>query len=124
MWDARLYSKKVYDFLWGDTELISSFDRCNAVRPEEINPKWKETWDLWYHVDQPGYHKSEFNLYQGVFDIQGSTAQDAGTVVVPGSHHRFKELFQNEKMEDKKYFVSVPEDKWDKYVVNPKKVVT
>ena len=79
---------------------------------------------MWYHVDQPGYHEKRFNLYQGVFDIQGSNADDAGTVVVPGSHHRFAEMFENENLIDAKYFVTLPEERWDEYVTNPKKIVT
>ena len=124
MWDARLYSKKVYEFLWGDRHLITSFDRCNALRPDEVNGKWEEHWDLWYHVDQPGYHEKDFLLYQGMLDVMRSDPKDAGTVIVPGSHKRFNEMFAKEKMEDAKYFVMLPEDRWEEYCPNPKKIVT
>jgi len=63
MWDARLLSKKVFEFLWNDKELITSFDRCNALRPDEIDGAWEEHWDIWYHVDQPGYREKDFFMY-------------------------------------------------------------
>jgi len=54
----------------------------------------------------------------------GSDPNDSGFVAAPGSHKRFNEIYEKEKMEDKNYFTHLPEDRWDEYIVNPKKIVT
>eukprot|EP00298_Acanthocystis_sp_HF-20_P010816 c19064_g1_i1.p1 GENE.c19064_g1_i1~~c19064_g1_i1.p1 ORF type:complete len:358 (-),score=168.44 c19064_g1_i1:54-1037(-) len=123
MWQAREICLPVYEKLWGTSDLLTSFDRCNAFRPPSVDPKWKTTGG-WYHVDQNGDNKKGLHCYQGFLDCFGSTGEDGGVVVVPKSHLIFDDMFTIDKLANgkKNDFCILPPPLIQKYVVNPLKI--
>jgi hypothetical protein len=89
------------------SELITGFDSCAATRNfwrlEEHSERLsrKEAWKhngasagySWLHVDQNWDIQPNLSSYQGALNIYAATERTGGTVLVPGSHKRFEEIF-------------------------------
>ena len=99
-WHCRLLPnvKKAFEYAWGDDDLITSFDGCGAYRDPWLSPG-HETWLTtggWFHLDQ-GPEDPGLTSYQGLLNFFPATASTGSTVLVPGSHRRFSEVFQDER---------------------------
>lgn len=64
---------------------------------------------LWLHVDQnPNLHGSNLNSIQAIFYAEDSTAQRAGTAVVPGSH----KIWHTHKFTSTSHFQIVDQERY------------
>lgn len=106
MWYLRLLPRvrQVFADAWGlapqngdlnkDHRLISSFDGCGAQRNiflPEAERDWR-TGGRWFHLDQNHRMHPGLHAYQGVLNFYPSDASSGSTVVVPGSHHHFRQI--------------------------------
>lgn len=96
MWYLRTQPRvlQVFSGIWGckPSDLISSFDACNAYRPLRRHAHWR-TRGVWYHVDQNARETgSHFECVQGLIALTDCSADTGGLVVCPRSHLRHEEL--------------------------------
>ncbi|CAM9328188.1 unnamed protein product, partial [Heterosigma akashiwo] len=104
MWYCRTLPKVrgVFETLWGTSDLVTSFDGCAAFRNpwarlesgEGPQTDWV-TRSGWYHLDQNFNRNPNLECYQGLLNFFPAEAATGATVVVPKSHRRFQEVFQN-----------------------------
>lgn len=84
MWNLRLDKniQKIFKDLHSTSELVSSMDGCSVF----VSKKQKSK--SWLHIDQ----NSENPVYsiQGAYNFYPVGKEDAGFVVVPGSHRTFR----------------------------------
>eukprot|EP01090_Pellita_catalonica_P001962 TRINITY_DN11658_c0_g1_i1.p1 TRINITY_DN11658_c0_g1~~TRINITY_DN11658_c0_g1_i1.p1 ORF type:complete len:342 (+),score=40.34 TRINITY_DN11658_c0_g1_i1:31-1056(+) len=85
--------KKIFQTIWNEEEVVTSFDGFCIHRPFEYNPKWKTKVGSWYHLDQNGIHKPNKLCIQGFLNLYDSDLEDGGLVVVPQSPKIFKKIF-------------------------------
>eukprot|EP00735_Rhodelphis_limneticus_P008157 TRINITY_DN2096_c0_g1::TRINITY_DN2096_c0_g1_i1::g.21763::m.21763 TRINITY_DN2096_c0_g1::TRINITY_DN2096_c0_g1_i1::g.21763 ORF type:complete len:341 (+),score=13.93,PhyH/PF05721.8/3.6e+02,PhyH/PF05721.8/0.0011,DUF1479/PF07350.7/79,DUF1479/PF07350.7/0.23 TRINITY_DN2096_c0_g1_i1:83-1105(+) len=99
LWYCRLLEgvKNVFATVWdvNASDLLTSFDGCGVAR----NP-WKGASDWliqgnWFHVDQNYHANAGLITYQGFLNFYPTSKGSGGNVLVPGSHLRFKEAFQD-----------------------------
>mmetsp|Transcript_26695 Transcript_26695/g.61499 ORF Transcript_26695/g.61499 Transcript_26695/m.61499 type:complete len:364 (+) Transcript_26695:53-1144(+) len=104
MWHARSLVRDVFATAWGvpAEELVTGFDSCAATRnlwalAEEEPEAWSYNGlgkgKSWFHVDQNWHNHSGLSTYQGLLNYFPSTAVTGGTVVVPGSHKKFAQIW-------------------------------
>lgn len=96
MWYLRTQPRVLQAFsgIWGckPSDLISSFDACNAYRPLKSHAHWR-TRGVWYHVDQNARETgSNFECVQGLIALTDCNSDTGGLVVCPRSHLRHEEL--------------------------------
>lgn len=89
-WNTRLLPgvRKTFAKLWGDNDLLVSFDGANAFRPWKLNPSWI-TGGGWYHVDQNsliGPSRQGKVCVQGLITYYDVTPDSGGFCAIPGSH--------------------------------------
>lgn len=88
-------------------ELVCSMDAMGYSSDHE-----RPTWMRWLHVDQrPGILGGKLDSYQGIYyaeDSFGHSPMQASTIVVPGSHHHWKE----HAFVAPHHFQCVDQDKW------------
>jgi ectoine hydroxylase-related dioxygenase (phytanoyl-CoA dioxygenase family) len=94
LWYARLLPKvrEAFATIWGNDDLLVSYDGCGVFRPPEINPKWR-TDGAWYHIDQNLYNRPGLHAIQGLLNFFPSGTYDGGFVVTPKSHLMIEEAF-------------------------------
>jgi len=97
MWGVRKHPnvRKVFETLWGSTDLVTSFDGCGVARNPYLNRQDPAKWATltgWFHLDQH-YKKDGGGLqaYQGLLNFYDANKDTGSTVVVLGSHKRFKD---------------------------------
>jgi len=95
---------KVFQMIWGEDDLLTSFDGCGIFRPAEINPLWR-TNGSWFHIDQNGNSKPERCCIQGLLNLLPGGVDDGGLVVIPKSHLIFNDIFRNHQFASGKDFV-------------------
>jgi hypothetical protein len=107
MWHSRILPgvQRCFASAWDTDDLITSFDGCSAFRnpwasedvPKgNIDRSWLTTGG-WFHIDQSWHSNPGLVSYQGVLNYLPATAATGSTVLVPGSHRRFKEVFEDPK---------------------------
>ena len=70
----------------GSAKLICSFDGCNWMRNPETKPSFQSGLQPWFHFDAGDNHSGRY--VQGLVNlIDNRSLEDAGLVVLPGSHH-------------------------------------
>jgi len=86
MWFLRGIPNVVKAFagIWGEEDLITSFDGCNIFRPWDKRPAWR-TMGGWWHIDQ-GPGKRGFCCAQGLVSLYDTDASTGGLTVIPGTH--------------------------------------
>ncbi len=96
-WNTRLLPKvkETFATIWGDDDLIVSFDAGNAFRPWKYNRKWL-TAGGWWHVDQndtTGKHKKNGMVcVQGLVTYYDATEETGGLCLIPKSHVEFSNV--------------------------------
>lgn len=78
---------KVFEQVWQNDDLITSFDCFGVFRPWHSG-KFFKTLGGWFHVDQAS---SGMQCVQGLLSIYDQDASTGGLTVIPGSHLRFEE---------------------------------
>jgi len=89
--------KKIFADLWGDEDLVSSFDGCGIFRPAENNKRWA-TNGGWFHFDQNGLDLPDKVCVQGLMNLFTSGPEDGGLILIPKSNLLFKSLFQKHEL--------------------------
>jgi hypothetical protein len=84
--------KKAFAGIWGDSDLLVSFDGCGVFRPVEYKHTWR-TKGGWFHIDQNLYQKKGRHCVQGLVNLRKSGEYDGGFVVVPQSHKMMENAF-------------------------------
>jgi ectoine hydroxylase-related dioxygenase (phytanoyl-CoA dioxygenase family) len=101
MFECRQAALPVFQVLWGEEDLITSFDTVGIYRnhntQELENTKTK---GMWLHVDQGSESGKEFKCVQGMVNLFPADASTGGLVVVPGSHLTLEQTLEHAK--DKK----------------------
>jgi len=94
LWYARLLPKvrEAFSVLWGDDDLLVSYDGCGVFRPPEVKEEWR-TEGAWYHIDQNLYNRPGLHAIQGLVSFYPSGPYDGGFVVTPKSHLMNEEAF-------------------------------
>eukprot|EP01128_Nolandella_sp_AFSM9_P010366 TRINITY_DN7145_c0_g1_i1.p1 TRINITY_DN7145_c0_g1~~TRINITY_DN7145_c0_g1_i1.p1 ORF type:complete len:352 (-),score=40.65 TRINITY_DN7145_c0_g1_i1:16-1071(-) len=114
LWFCRGLSsvQTIYRTIWGEDELITSFDGMCFHRPIELQRSWITASPSWYHLDQNGIHKPTRICVQGFLNFFESGLTDGGLVVVPKSHTVFNAIFEaRPKLASRGDFVNVAGDR-------------
>jgi len=95
LWHCRTIPKvkTAFTTVWGDDDLLVSYDGCGVFRPPEFKPEWK-TYGGWYHIDQNVYRKQGRHAVQGLLNLYPSGKNDGGLVVVPRTTHLIEKAFK------------------------------
>jgi len=101
MWYVRGLPKikQAFANIWGDDDLLVSFDGYGVFRPPEV---YGQTKNSWFHLDQNGYNKPGLHCVQGLLNLYPSGAEDGGLVVVPCTNIQFDQWFNNQMIESRK----------------------
>jgi ectoine hydroxylase-related dioxygenase (phytanoyl-CoA dioxygenase family) len=96
LWGARTLPivKKTFSKIWGDDNLIVSYDAGGVFRPWKYNIQWL-TNGGWWHVDQnhtKGPHRQGRVTVQGLVTYYDATPETGGLCVIPGSHLSHQEV--------------------------------
>ncbi|GAA5869113.1 hypothetical protein JCM8547_008700 [Rhodosporidiobolus lusitaniae] len=126
VWEARLEPEvaETFEELWGEKELIVSFDAINFSVP--VGPHARtdiEPTKPWPHIDQQPAPEDrpalQFELAQGLLAMTPSGPNDGGLVVLSKSHKLVKRFFdetgvkQEQDWGHRNYYTFTPEDiKW------------
>jgi hypothetical protein len=96
LWNLRMLPrvKQTFEAIWGEEDLLVSFDGGNAFRPWKYNPDWK-TSGGWWHVDQGPAKGGKKNCVQGLINLYDATDSSGGLCVVPGTHRLHEKNFEN-----------------------------
>lgn len=82
--------KQSFAAVWGDDDLLVSFDGMAIWRPTSVNPEWlTNRGGSWLHIDQHPIGRPGFHCVQGLVSLLPTTPATGGNVVVPGSHKLF-----------------------------------
>ena len=101
--------------LWGQGELIASFDGAVMARAWQTHPQWR-TQENWFHVDQHPLARPGFECVQGLVNLLDSTETSAGNLLIPKSHLQFQRYatdypdLMTAMAQDTDYFVLPSED--------------
>jgi ectoine hydroxylase-related dioxygenase (phytanoyl-CoA dioxygenase family) len=106
VWDLRSEDKVIEPFekIHNTKELLVSFDRGNVTKPSFGK---KKPVKIWTHTDQT---ESKLECVQGFVNLIDCGEEDAGLVVIPGSHKYHEEFFRENKIEAKGGYMLKPED--------------
>ncbi|GAA5859006.1 hypothetical protein JCM8547_003965 [Rhodosporidiobolus lusitaniae] len=126
VWEARSESKVIEAFeeLWGEKELIVSFDAINFSVP--VGPHARtdiEPTKPWPHIDQQPAPEDrpalQFELAQGLLAMTPSGPNDGGLVVLSKSHNLVKRFFDETGVKEEQdsgarnFYTFTPSDmKW------------
>ena len=83
IWKTREACIPIFKDLWDTDNLLSSFDGFCL-----LNNKKRDT--SWIHCDQ-GRSVTDFACLQGVVNLYPNGPNDGGTILMDGSHNKFKE---------------------------------
>lgn len=115
LWNARVLPivKETFAKVWGEEDLIVSYDAGGVFRPWTENIHWL-TNGGWWHVDQNstrGAHRCGRVTVQGLVTYYDATAESGGLCVIPGSHKHHEEVCKRAPSARMKMdFVSIPKD--------------
>jgi hypothetical protein len=77
--------KKVFEHIWGTSDLIVSMDCVIVWKPWWLNDKWRPRTEG-LHLDQNPFNKPDLECVQGMVPLLPVTAATGGLEVVPRSH--------------------------------------
>jgi hypothetical protein len=85
--------KDAFAAVWGDDDLLTSFDGMALWRPTAINPEWRTNrGGSWLHIDQHPIGRPGFHCVQGLVSLLPTSPETGGNVMIPGSHKRFASI--------------------------------
>ena len=116
VWDVRQNPKvkKVFERIWSDDDLLSSYDGINVQIPPEITKKYADPLGIeWHHMDQ-STTRPDFECIQGFIDINGTDLEDGCLIVREKSHLLVSEYAKQFNIQSKKDWVKLEPDhnKW------------
>ncbi|CAD7968362.1 unnamed protein product [Amoebophrya sp. A25] len=91
-WFVRLKAKKVFERVWSEKDLITSFDALGIFRPWQHGCGPKTISRKWLHVDQGRELAGKKVGIQGLVTLYDQTEATGGLYLVPGSHKHHEEL--------------------------------
>ncbi|MFT5530044.1 MAG: hypothetical protein ACI91O_000051 [Candidatus Poriferisodalaceae bacterium] len=85
--------KQTFAAVWGDDDLLASFDGMALWRPTSVDPEWRTNRGAsWLHLDQHPIGRPGFHCVQGLVSLLPSSLEDGGNIVIPGSHRMFESI--------------------------------
>ena len=112
-WIVRKRCKYIFQDLWNDNDLITSFDKF-TFHPKERTYK-KSNISSWIHSDQSYYN--EIKSYQGLLCLsKNNNYNSGGFICIPGSHKSHKQICETDNQKTKKDWVKLSDDFKEKYV--------
>ncbi len=92
LWDVRQNPKviKVFETLWGTSDLLVSFDGASIHLPPEVTKKG-HFHKMWLHTDQ-SYQRNDFECVQSWVTAKEVRDDDASLIVMPKSHLLHREV--------------------------------
>ncbi|MDG1876887.1 MAG: phytanoyl-CoA dioxygenase family protein [Acidimicrobiales bacterium] len=85
--------KEAFAAVWGDHDLLVSFDGMAIWRPTAVDENWRTTrGSSWLHIDQHPIGRPGFHCVQGLVSLLPTSPVTGGNVVVPGSHRFFESI--------------------------------
>lgn len=82
--------KDAFAAIWGDDDLLVSFDGMTLWRPPTIEPDWETNrGGSWLHVDQHPITRPGMQCVQGAVSLLPTSPATGGNIVIPGSHRWF-----------------------------------
>ncbi|KIW88821.1 uncharacterized protein Z519_10305 [Cladophialophora bantiana CBS 173.52] len=119
-WEARLEPKivEIFERLWGNKELLTSFDGMNISLPRRKDLHWSP----WPHCDQNPNRKG-MQAVQGLLNFAPNGPKDGGLVLMKGSSKLFDEFFSQKRENFNHEDAPPPELKYmDLFLFNDKDV--
>lgn len=105
LWRVRTLKgvKETFAAVWGDKDLITSFDGANIFRPWNTKEEGaledkrldRKTDGGWWHVDQGSKKSGKKCAVQGLVSLFGADASTGGLCVMPKTQHRHAEVVQD-----------------------------
>lgn len=85
--------KQAFAAIWGDDELLVSFDGMALWRPSDVSAEWATSrGGSWLHVDQHPIGRPGRQCVQGAVTLTATSPEVGGNIVVPRSHTWFAEI--------------------------------
>jgi hypothetical protein len=85
--------KQVFAAVWGDDDLLVSFDGMALWRPWPMNEAWKTNrGGSWLHIDQHPITRPGQQCVQGLVSLLPTSPGAGGNVLIPGSHKAFERI--------------------------------
>ncbi|MFK8024090.1 MAG: phytanoyl-CoA dioxygenase family protein [Ilumatobacter sp.] len=85
--------KTAFAAVWGDEDLLASFDGMALWRPTDVDPEWETTrGGSWLHVDQHPITRPGMQCVQGAVSLLASSPASGGNILIPGSHKWFADI--------------------------------
>lgn len=93
--------RHAFGAIWGDDDVITSFDGGNVFRPWRHRPEWK-TEGGWWHLDQNHFKRGKDKRVsvQGFVTLTDSTAATGGLCVISGSHLEHRQVCERAFAQD------------------------
>ena len=85
--------KKAFASIWGDDDLLSSFDGMALWRPTDVDLEWEKTrGKSWLHIDQHPITRPGMHCVQGAVTLMPTSPSAGGNILIPKSHKWFAEI--------------------------------
>ncbi len=85
--------KKAFAAVWGDDDLLVSFDGMALWRPWALKESWKTNrGGSWLHIDQHPITRPGQQCVQGLVSLLPTSPKTGGNVLIPGSHKTFAKI--------------------------------
>ncbi|MEP4485519.1 MAG: phytanoyl-CoA dioxygenase family protein [Halioglobus sp.] len=85
--------KQAFAAIWGDDDLLSSFDGMALWRPTDVDLEWETTrGGSWLHVDQHPITRPGMHCVQGAVTLLPTSPSAGGNILIPKSHKWFAEI--------------------------------
>jgi len=85
--------KEAFAAVWGDDDLLVSFDGMALWRPSHVDPAWRTNrGGSWMHIDQHPIGRPGFHCVQGLVSLLPTSPATGGNMLIPGSHRLFKSI--------------------------------
>lgn len=93
-WEARCEPAviDIFEKLWGEKELLTSFDGLNISLPRRTDIAWSP----WPHCDQ-NQNRKGMQAVQGLLNFAPNGSEDGGLVLMKGSSLLFNEFFSEKR---------------------------
>ena len=116
VWEVRAHHnvRRMFEAIWGQSELACSFDGVNVDRPKVETPRKPPVLGL--HTDQSPHSSPADVRYcvQSALSLTPTVAASGGTTVMPGSHRHHRDLLLHQfpvaEKEYKKDWISLTDD--------------
>lgn len=101
LWRIRTLKgvQEAFAKVWGDEDLITSFDGANIFRPwntnEEVARTDRKTNGGWWHVDQGRKKSGKKCAVQGLVSLFDADSSTGGLCVMPSTQDRHEEVVQD-----------------------------